>query len=40
MVTYRMDLPLLSRTNPTHSWAHQYLYQTAAFVKVAIHPEC
>jgi hypothetical protein len=40
MVTDRMDLPLFSLTDPTYSWAYQYLYQTAAFVKVAVHPDC
>ncbi|MGO4473834.1 ElyC/SanA/YdcF family protein [Arthrobacter sp. M-10] len=40
MVADRMDLPLLSLTDPTYSWAYQYVYQTAAFVKVAIHPGC
>ncbi|GAA3309993.1 YdcF family protein [Arthrobacter ramosus] len=40
MVADRMDLPLFSLTDPTYSWAYQYLYQTAAFVKVAIHPDC
>ncbi|GAA5193123.1 hypothetical protein GCM10023346_16980 [Arthrobacter gyeryongensis] len=40
MVADRTDLPLTSLTNPTYSWAYQYIYQTAAFVKVAIHPEC
>ncbi|MDQ0031461.1 YdcF family protein [Arthrobacter bambusae] len=40
MVADRTGLPLVSLTNPTYSWAYQYLYQTAAFVKVAIHPEC
>lgn len=40
MVADRMDLPLISLTKPTYSWAYQYLYQTAAFVKVAIHPDC
>jgi uncharacterized SAM-binding protein YcdF (DUF218 family) len=40
MVADRMDLPLVSLTDPTYSWAYQYLYQTAAFVKVALHPEC
>lgn len=33
MVADRRGLPLIS-------WAYQYLYQTAAFVKVAIHPGC
>lgn len=40
MVADRRGLPLVSWKDPTHSWAYQYLYQTAAFVKVAIHPEC
>ncbi|MFF2296854.1 ElyC/SanA/YdcF family protein [Arthrobacter sp. NPDC058127] len=40
MVADRMGLPLISSTDPTYSWAYQYLYQTAAFVKVAIHPDC
>lgn len=40
LVADRMGLPLISLTNPTYSWAYQYLYQTAAFVKVAIHPDC
>ncbi len=40
MVADRMNLPLISLTDPTYSWAYQYLYQTAAFVKVAIHPDC
>jgi len=40
MVADRMDLPFVSLTNPTYSWAYQYLYQTAAFIKVAIHPDC
>ncbi len=33
MVADRMDLSLIS-------WAYQYLYQSAAFVKVALHPDC
>ncbi|UYY80850.1 YdcF family protein [Arthrobacter sp. YA7-1] len=40
MIAERMDLPVFSFTDPTYSWAYQYLYQTAAFVKVAIHPDC
>ncbi|WP_284983049.1 ElyC/SanA/YdcF family protein [Arthrobacter sp. efr-133-TYG-118] len=40
MVADQMDLPLISVTDLTYSWAYQYLYQTAAFVKVAIHPDC
>ncbi|WP_442544883.1 YdcF family protein [Arthrobacter sp. KN11-1C] len=40
MVTDRRSLPMFSWTNATYSWAYQYLYQTAAFVKVAVHPEC
>lgn len=40
MVADRKGLPLISLTNPSNSWAYQYLYQTAAFVKVAIHPDC
>ncbi len=40
MVAERRSLPLISLTSRTGSWAYQYLYQTAAFVKVAIHPEC
>jgi uncharacterized SAM-binding protein YcdF (DUF218 family) len=40
MVADRRGLPLISLTNPTYSWGYQYLYQTAAFVKVAIHPSC
>jgi hypothetical protein len=40
MVADRRGLPLVSMSNPTYSWAYQYAYQTAAFVKVAIHPEC
>ncbi|MFH5878508.1 hypothetical protein [Arthrobacter sp. NA-172] len=40
MVADRRGLPLVSVTDPTYSSAYQYLYQTAAFVKVAVHPEC
>lgn len=40
MVADRMDLPVFSLTRPSYSWAYQYLYQTAAFVKAAVHPEC
>lgn len=40
MVADRRGLPLFSASNPTYSWAYQYVYQTAAFVKVAIHPNC
>lgn len=40
MIADRRGLPLVSTSSPTYSWAYQYLYQTAAFVKVAIHPEC
>ncbi|MBT8159213.1 YdcF family protein [Arthrobacter terricola] len=40
MVADQPQLPLVSLTQPTYSWAYQYLYQTAAFVKVAVHPEC
>lgn len=40
MVADRKSLPLISLTDPTSSWAYQYLYQTAAFVKVAVHPDC
>lgn len=40
MVADRRGLPLISLRDPTYSWAYQYLYQTAAFVKVAIHPDC
>ncbi|WAH95922.1 YdcF family protein [Arthrobacter sp. MMS18-M83] len=40
MVAYRTGLPLLSLSNPKSSWAYEYVYQTAAFVKVAIHPDC
>ncbi len=40
MVAYRNGLPLLSLSDPTNSWVYEYLYQTAAFVKVALHPEC
>ncbi|MCI0139993.1 YdcF family protein [Arthrobacter bambusae] len=40
MVADRRSLPVISLINPTDSWAYQYLYQTAAFVKVAIHPSC
>lgn len=40
MVADRTGLPLISLTDPSYSWAYQYLYQTAAFVKVAIHPDC
>ncbi|MFK4295961.1 uncharacterized SAM-binding protein YcdF (DUF218 family) [Arthrobacter sp. GAS37] len=40
MVAQHRSLPLVSLSRPTSSWAYQYLYQTAAFVKVAIHPDC
>ncbi|UKA62098.1 YdcF family protein [Arthrobacter sp. FW306-04-A] len=40
MVADRRGLPLISLANPTYSWIYQYLYQTAALVKVAIHPGC
>ncbi len=40
MVADQRNIPLLSFTSPTYSWAYQYVYQTAAFVKVAVHPEC
>jgi uncharacterized SAM-binding protein YcdF (DUF218 family) len=40
MIADRRSLPVISLINPTDSWAYQYLYQTAAFVKVAIHPSC
>lgn len=40
MVADRRGLPLFSASNPTYSWAYQYVYQTAAFLKVAIHPDC
>lgn len=40
MIADRRGLPLVSASNPTHSWAYEYVYQTAAFVKVAIHPDC
>ncbi|MCX2747040.1 YdcF family protein [Arthrobacter sp. MI7-26] len=40
MIAYRRGLPPVSLTNPTNTWAYQYVYQTAAFVKVAIHPDC
>jgi uncharacterized SAM-binding protein YcdF (DUF218 family) len=40
MLADQRSLPLLSFTNPSNTWAYQYLYQTAAFVKVAIHPGC
>ncbi|MFH5878510.1 YdcF family protein [Arthrobacter sp. NA-172] len=40
MLAYRNGLPLVSLTDPTYSWAYQYLYQTAAFVKVPLHAEC
>lgn len=33
MVAYRRPIPLTS-------WAYQYVYQTAAFVKVAFHSDC
>ncbi|WP_172465446.1 YdcF family protein [Arthrobacter sp. Hiyo1] len=40
MIAQHRSLPLVSLSRPTSSWAYQYLYQTAAFVKVAIHPDC
>ncbi|MGM7777345.1 YdcF family protein [Arthrobacter sp. KNU-44] len=40
MIAHHRSLPLVSLSSPTSSWAYQYLYQTAAFVKVAIHPDC
>jgi len=40
MVAYRQDLPLVSFTNPTGTWAYQYAYQTAAFVKAALNEDC
>jgi len=40
MIADRRSLPLISFSNPTYSWSYQYVYQTAAFVKVAIHPDC
>ncbi|WP_175460550.1 YdcF family protein [Arthrobacter sp. ok909] len=40
MVAYRQNLPLISFTKPIESWAYQYAYQTAAFVKVALNEAC
>lgn len=40
MIADRRSLPLFSASNPTYSWAYQYVYQTAAFLKVAIRPDC
>jgi hypothetical protein len=40
MMADRSGLPLISLTNATYSWVHQYIYQTAAFVKVALEPGC
>jgi uncharacterized SAM-binding protein YcdF (DUF218 family) len=40
MIADRRKLPLVSASKPTNSWAYQYVYQTAAFVKAAVHPDC
>lgn len=40
MVAQRRSLPLVSLARPTQSWEYEFVYQTAAFVKVAIHPDC
>ena len=40
MVADRRRMPLVSVTNFHGSWLYQYIYQTAAFVKVALNPGC
>lgn len=40
MVAYSEDLPIFSQKAPFKSWAYQYIYQTAAFVKAEFNPEC
>ncbi|WP_427172287.1 YdcF family protein [Arthrobacter sp. 92] len=40
MVADRRRLPLFSASDFTGSWIYQYMYQSAAFVKVAVNPGC
>lgn len=40
MVADRRKMPPVSVTDFAGSWLYQYLYQTAAFVKVAVTPAC
>lgn len=40
MVPYWQDHPLLSLSDPKNSWAYIYAYETAAFIKVALNPDC
>ncbi len=40
MVADRRKLPLVSLTDFAGSWVYEYLYQTAAFVKVALNQSC
>jgi uncharacterized SAM-binding protein YcdF (DUF218 family) len=41
MIAYRQELPLLVLPYVGQSsWAYHYMYETAAFVKVALNPNC
>lgn len=40
MVADRQKLPLVSLADFDGAWLYQYMYQTAAFVKVAFNPDC
>lgn len=41
MIAYQQRLPLLVVPNLAQSsWAYHYVYETAAFVKVALHQDC
>lgn len=40
MVAYLQNLPLLSLEQPSRSWVYRYVYETAAFAKVALDQEC
>lgn len=40
VVANHHPLPLISLMDPRQSWAFQYTYETAAFVKVAVNQDC
>jgi hypothetical protein len=41
MIAYRQELPLLVLPDlGRSSWAYHYMYETAAFVKVALNQDC